>query len=150
MNKILVLIDMQPHFVASQNLQTIDACREQIRYAIDNKWYIFFVQWIGEGNTDHRLTSVTKGYKFTNLIFKDQNDGAVEIMNSVREIGIVNPKFRVCGVNTDACVLQTVNGLAGYGKRGKKVEVVARACHSDYDHAEGIRKMNNVLNVTVI
>ncbi len=149
MNKVLVLIDMQPHFEASQNPLTIEACKDEITNAISKGWYIFLLEWIYEGPTDSRLTRLTDGYELTSSITKDRDDGSDSIMSHVYRLGIVNSKFRVCGVNTDACVLATVHGLAHH-PRGRPVEVVSAACWSDYSHTSGIERMKKFDNVKII
>lgn len=149
MNKVLAVIDMQPHFKASQNIRTILSCQEEIRWAISQKWYIFMVEWIYEGRSDSRLTDLTDPYELTSTIKKDRDDGSDVIMAHVRRLGIINSKFRVCGVNTDACVLATVHGLAHH-PRGRPVEVVSAACWSDYSHINGIDRMKKYDNVSII
>lgn len=150
-NKILVIIDMQHSFSASQHLPTIEACQEEIKKAIKNNEYIFFVEYKGEGATDSRLTDLTKKYSNVYFIQKRADDGSAEIMSKVYSLGIVNSKFRICGVNSDACVKFTVESLAEYGRSGRPCEVVSRACNSDYANNISMMKYFRTLyNVTVV
>lgn len=150
-NKVLLIIDMQETFSASQNIETIEACKKEILQAIEQQEYIFFVEWENEGSTDKRLTSLARGYKKSYYIYKRQDSGAKEIMSKVYSIGIINAKFRVCGVNTDACVKRTVADLADYGRHGRLVEVVGRACNTDWgNNYSALQALSKITNVTVV
>lgn len=150
-NIVLCIIDMQPYFSASQNPLTIEACQLEIIKAIKNGYYIFFVEWEGEGATDNRLTSLTESYSKVHFIFKNQDEGSSVIMRKVYDLGIVNSKFKVCGVNTDACVKTTVIGLAEYGRAGRPVEVISKACNTDWGtNYSALAYISTVNNVKVV
>ena len=135
MNYCLIIIDMQYSFIASRDAKTILACKEEIKSAIKKGWYIFFIEYKGNGKTLKKLTNLTKDYDKVFVIKKNVDDGSSHIMKEVFNLGIVNAKFRVCGVNTSACIEHTVIGLSKWGRCGYKVEVISKAINDEcYDH----------------
>lgn len=53
---IVVVIDMQPLFRASNNSQTLEACKGLIQQAIKDSAYIIIAQYMRNGRTHQRIS----------------------------------------------------------------------------------------------
>lgn len=157
---ILLVIDMQPKFRASNNLRCLNNCAREIRKAIRNGNRIIFVEYNGEGTTHAPLIQLVKkvddyGYLLSyypkySLVGKTDDDGSQEIINHLRSMKRYGPySFIVCGVNTDACVRKTVHGLAA--RRGVTITVVKDACNQPREWSNPpFDKMMNARNVVLV
>lgn len=143
----LIVIDMQPEtFIAARDDGTVQNVIREINQAKQNGAAVLFVEYQFNGETDPRLIDAAKGigaekYK---VIHKRRDDGSDRIIKALEANGWPKDRLLICGVNTDACVLRTVQGLDeklnGYGFNGidvdirkdvAKIEVVWDACNSD-------------------
>jgi len=131
-DRVLCVIDMQIVFTASQHKKTLLSASRQIRHAMQNGWAIVFVEFYGHGKTDYRLVCLTEKYARTSFVTKHNDDGSAEIMAHCHVNNLPNDYFRVCGVNTAACVRSTVRGL----QKKATVEVYGPACN-DGNHGYG-------------
>ena len=128
----LVVVDMCPAFVAAAGV--FDAVSEQIDLAMAKGWAIVFVQSRGKGQTYPQLLQRTNGYgRVYRNALKQDNDGSSEVVFAALERNFSIQRFRVCGVNTWACVYDTVFGLLEIVDFAF-VELVAHACN---DSARG-------------
>jgi nicotinamidase-related amidase len=125
----LVIVDMQPYFRASQHPDTLAAVEREIRSAISNESAIVLLEFEDSGDTDARLMRVLRAYPRLAVKLKTTDDGSAWVTAACREHGFGTKHFRVCGVNTDACVLATVLGLTRRLPHCT-VEVVKDACNS--------------------
>lgn len=124
--KTLVIIDMQPSFSAARDKKTIDGVIEEIKIAKNNS-PVLVLEYVKHSPTDLRikkeLDSISNQVEF---ITKRNDDGSDDIICACDDLEL--PKnFRVCGVNIDACVWETVYGLMCCGHW---VEVVKNACNT--------------------
>ena len=122
----LLVIDMQPHFVASQRKWLIRNVSAEIRAAMKAEHRIVFLEYtqipgrpgvMAKNATDKRLIEVLGDYDNALVIHKQHDDGSVEVAKLLEslngyDLGAIREKIRVVGVNTGACVAQTVNGMA--------------------------------------
>lgn len=104
----LVIIDMQEKFKTPNNPRTIAACEREIEYAINNGYYIVFLEYQGYGPTLPVLVEKTKNYNLVSFISKNFNDGGQEVFNEIKHNSQFLCEIRVCGVNASACVNETV------------------------------------------
>ncbi len=127
---VLVIIDMQPLFESALNLDTIKACRREICIAIKNQCPIIFVECSNSvyGKTIYPLKNLVEDYNQAYFVDKWQNDGSHEIAELIRSIRKNSLKLRVCGVNVDVCLFDTVIGLRE--DFGKEIEIVADATNA--------------------
>lgn len=147
--EVLIIIDMQPsHFSAAKHTSTILNCQKEIKSAIQNNSYIFFIEYELCGPTDLSLTDLTYSYENKYFITKYHDDGAPEIKNKIIELRIKNPLLKLCGVNTDACVKMTAYGLIDLGY---SVNLIKKACHTDLwqYHLPSLEEMKNN-NISII
>ena len=127
--KTLVIVDMQPVFVASKDPNTIIAVTHEIFMAKQNNHAIMLVEYDRSGKTHTGFDEILKGYPHKARISKRDDDGSKEIVKALCRRNFPMQTLRVCGVNSDCCVRDTVIGLIG--KLNKtRVEVVKKACNS--------------------
>jgi hypothetical protein len=70
------------------------------------------------------IYSLANNYNNKGTVIKGQNDGSCEIQEYLEDK--LPDVFRVCGVNTDACVMETVSGLVE--ETESTVQVIRKAC----------------------
>lgn len=127
----LVIVDMQTWFKGARDEQTIDACMRQIGRAIRAQCPIIVLELkpISQcGTTDRRLLAMLKNYIKHTVVLKDKNDGSAEVLAACQRHHFGTRSFRICGVNTHACVQATVSGLASKCCYSQ-LEVVREACN---------------------
>lgn len=119
--KVLIVIDMQTGFNAAGNKETQRAVRRLIEEAVQNKCLVLIVEFgLDEVDSVHGKT-----YKFLleplsdvdcpqgwSIVRKAWVDGSQEICDSLKQYGISNVTFVVCGICTHGCVQETVTGLS--------------------------------------
>lgn len=115
MQKILVIVDMQTKFPAAKHRGTIDGCKKEITAAIAGNIPIFILELKSDndfGPTLPELTDMLKGYENAHIVIKQQNDGSYVLRKKFHDMEL-QPEFQfiVCGINTEACVYETIDGL---------------------------------------
>ena len=153
MSYTLLIVDIQPEFRSAVTKKVKEICKNEIQRAIDTNAGIIFLEYNDSGRTMSGLTRITKGYKKVHIIQKEDNDGSSEVRKAVTRFKLPKRKFRVCGVNTDACVEETVIGLSYSAVRGSNIEVVASGCWSiggHRGHLDGLRQMSKQSYVKVV
>ncbi len=136
----LVVIDMQRRFAAANDAQTREAVAREIRDARAKGWAIVVVEYREPDSGDPQ--DMTHGdlmqwlrrpapYAHCQIVCKQQSDGSAEVITACKQRGFSTESFRCCGVNTDACVLATVEGLV-YAFPTATVTVVRDACNSQW------------------
>jgi len=127
---VLVIVDMQYDFSASSNQRTISEIMRQIDLAKRRKSPIVFLEYKHEGETIEELMDYAlEDYEEVYQIEKEDDDGSLELCWGFAEFDLPFTHLRICGINTDACVADTVRGLIrDYPE--VKVEVVKKGCHS--------------------
>src|SRR5574339_388350 len=143
----LVVVDMQSSFEAANSRRVRENCKREIKRAMDNGAAIIFVEYVGQGPTIPSLVKPTDDYPRTFITRKDDDDGSREVAKVIRDNNLPGKRIKVCGVNTDCCVLETVSGLVNR-LRSANFEVMADACNSDYNHLTGLNDMANMSGVS--
>jgi hypothetical protein len=110
------MIDMQPCYPASEVV--LDEVIREVKRARTNKEWVMILEY-GTGRTYYRITRELQGYRRRLYARKYKNDGAAKVFTAItrrnnnldnKNVGRIE-KIRVCGVNTNACVFDTVNSL---------------------------------------
>ena len=147
---MLVVIDIQPDFDTAAKV--IQPCQAAIRAAEKNNEVITIVEYRNHGWTFPELTNLLYGYERHFPVLKSQDGGGFEVYNSFLRKKLPHPRvIKVCGVNTNACVLETVRGLSKLFYKSS-IRVLSRACNS-YSlscHDFGLEQMKRLSNVTII
>lgn len=89
------------------------------------------------------------GYPFFKYKFKWIDCGSAEVIQSLRELNYNSKKITICGVNTSACVAETVEGLI---QAKYKINVIKKACHDKESHYHNrqMKRWKNYPEVSVI
>lgn len=111
--EVLVVIDMQPGFPASQDAVTQWFVKQEIERAIKLNLPILLVDYDSHemGEIYPEITNLVKGYRLCKPVSKHTTDGSKVVALACIKHGFSTDKMRFCGVNSDACVLETVQGL---------------------------------------
>lgn len=112
---ILVVIDMQPGYPAALDAVTQWFVKQEIQKQLEQNLPVILVEFDAHemGETLQPLRDLLAGYKRLKVVSKSQNDGSKEVIAACRILSGNNSfSLRVCGVNSDACVLETVQGLS--------------------------------------
>ena len=129
---ILVVVDMQPNFVV--NPRTIAAVKREVETARRKDLPIIVLEIPYHRlepdkpypRTYKSIMKLLAGYDKAHVVHKLTEGGSVKLLRKCEAMGYQTSLYRVCGVKTDLCVLQTVKGLL---KRTKaSIEVVKGAC----------------------
>ena len=105
----LVVIDMQYEFSSTAELALAGVCKAIVA-AKKNLNHIIVIEYKGSGDTLPEVKRAIGAYKRVSYRTKKLDDGSKEILDVVRRKKLPR-KFRVCGVNLDACVWDSVLGL---------------------------------------
>ena len=148
----LIIIDMQVGFPASHNEHTLAAVIREIKQAQRIDRPIFLVEvsqdiWPTVGPTHPDILEALRGYDKWWTVEKSGTDGSFALTTPEVECVGDGPaihdhtkcnRLRMVGINTDCCVQATACSLKHLGF---DVEVVADACHSQYNHLWGLEAM---------
>ena len=113
----LIVIDMQEaYYTATRRKGILKAVAREIKDAVKRNALIIFVEYpqCDFPETYKSLTNLTKNYEQCLFAVKDQTDGSEEIVEVACDWGVSLSRFRtirVCGVEANCCVEETVQGL---------------------------------------
>jgi nicotinamidase-related amidase len=141
-----VIIDMQAAFAASSNPNCVIAVAREMIQAMREKAPILIVEYKGSGPTHQGFLDLVKDYPYAARIRKESDGGAREVIRAMKRRGFNTKYLRICGVNTDCCVEETVRGLAQNPLLEKsKIELVKSACNTTsnkYDWRRFVQRPN--------
>jgi len=147
---VLCIIDMQPNGFRNCNLIILPVL-QLVRQAIVDKAFIVIAHYKGCGETHPQIIHELQHYLNKGNVWHNKNDKSKLIQTELLCRQIFVRELRVCGVNTEYCVKDTVHGLA------KKyhwinIKVVENACNgTDRVVAEALHIMRTFYkNVAVI
>jgi nicotinamidase-related amidase len=147
----LVVIDMQPSFTSAKDPDVVASVAREIIEAKSNQASIIFLEYVCCFPTLKGLLNLARGYKNKYRLTKEEDDGSLEILKHVkRHRNRINTKeFRVCGVNTDYCVLETVSGMLNK-LPDSKIKLVKDACGTDGSNKFNWRKFIKHKNLKLV
>jgi hypothetical protein len=149
MSYTLVIVDMQENFDSVLGNVVRANCRREISKAINDNAAILVLEYHCSGETVRDIRSMVDGYRRCWTASKYMDDGSNKVEELVYAHRLAKAHIKVCGVNTDCCVRQTVRGLTSRFPRSK-IDVIADACASSYDHVGGLRSLKKMSNVNVL
>lgn len=125
----LCIIDMQPIFKAMNDV--LAECIDLIQQAIADGAYVIVVQYMypnGQSSSTHQsIRAVLSSYGNRACCWANQNDKSDTITRAVYANNVYTNTFVFCGVNTDACVHDTVNSFSSLHPE-KTIILKDRAC----------------------
>ena len=121
---VLCIIDMQPVGFTNSNL-IIDNVLDLVREAMVNKAFIVIAQYKGCGETHINIINEIQTYPYKEYIWHNKNDKSKPIQEALKNIFV--RQMKVCGVNTEYCVIETVHGLTK--KFHIPIKVIEKACN---------------------
>ncbi len=144
-NYTLLIIDMQPYFDAAyDNKPLFQKIKREIKKAINLNNHIMFVRMTYCGGITRTLRRAVKGYPNVSVIHKDDSDGSNEVLSKLNKTHL-----RVCGVNTDQCVEETICSIAKAYPKRFKIEIIAKGCASDGRHTLALKRMARKRNIKI-
>lgn len=146
---IFLSIDLQRDFSASCKLSVIKAAQEEVMRAIRFNYGIIFLEYglAGFKPTMPEIKSLAKGYSNQITILKKDDDGGHEVLDGATTHKLKLNKVRVCGVNTDMCVHDTVRTLSSLSP---KSEIIIRKDGCNSSKSNDFGKFANYKNVKII
>jgi len=134
MKKTLVIIDMQQGFWTANAKRTIDNVIKQIKLARLTNEYIIIVEYLPHTKYETTRPEIMKaiGNHPYIKVYKYVDDGSKSILAACKLHDYPTDLFRICGVNTNACVRLTIKGLFKKN-RTSKIEIVPAACNGQLD-----------------
>ena len=112
MSYTLVIIDMQPYFPACKKV--VKSVCDYINKAKKYGQPIILVEYYECSDSHKKILEAIGSYGMVYLVSKNQNNGSCEVADALKRNKLPN-NLRVVGVNTSACVKDTVYGLLEYG-----------------------------------
>ncbi len=135
----LIIIDMQCSFKAACHDPTIKAVRREILLARCNVEPIIFLEY-STGTFTHPtlidLLRTPRLYPDFEVWRKSRWSGADVVVDRCRRRGWPMNRFRLCGVETLACVAETAEELTEITPRSR-IEVVRDACNDKVEDQWG-------------
>jgi nicotinamidase-related amidase len=146
---VLCIIDMQPIGFYNSNF-IIENVLNLVREAIANKAFIVIAQFKGCGETHINIINEIHEYPYKEYIWHNKNDKSKPIQEVLKNHNIFVRQIKICGVNTEYCVKDTVHGLAK--KFHIPIKVIENACNgTDRIIEEALHKMRTFYkNVDVL
>lgn len=126
----LVVVDMQIGFHSANNPYTISNVVREIKQARKRKAGIVMVQYENSGCLIRDVERATRNYSNIDFVWKNCNDGWVDVYHSIENNCFDLRNLTVCGVNADACVAETVFSLS-INLPESTIELVEDACNTD-------------------
>lgn len=162
---MLIVIDMQRKFPAAEHV--LGEVIKHIQRARRRSEWILVLEYEGIGHTMRRITDELKGYDKVIRKLKWRDDGSPFVLDALMlgwrsDWGLshltrrIPRTFKVCGVNTGACVYATVLGL---NQMDAKITVLSKACAHYCNiekrlkpsvHRESLRHMKRLKHVKVV
>jgi nicotinamidase-related amidase len=127
-NKILLLIDLQEQFYSSKKESLLKVVKNEINKAKSNNYPIICLRYYGCGDFHKSLLDEIGDYMKKYEISKSEDDGSKEVVELCEKISFTSGEIIVCGVNTDACVKQTVLGLKIKTDSSYDIHIVENGC----------------------
>lgn len=132
----LVIVDVQTMFPAAAKRKVRRAIIQEIEAAKAAQCPVIVVEFEASGVTYKNIRDALSDYPRKARVLKDKDDGSEEVHAVLPKLSL-NRKVRLCGVNTDACVLATAQGLK---RKRYTIEVVVPACaaEDEEEHETGL------------
>lgn len=145
---VLCIIDMQP--VGFENAGFIlKEVLELVKEAILEKAFIVVAQFTRCGETHPDIRQELQNYPYHAFIWHNKKDKSNKIREILISRNLFIRKIKVCGINTEYCVKDTVRGLSK--KFMVPIQVIEKACNGNEKYAaEALDLMRGYKHVEVV
>lgn len=147
-NTALVVIDMQPYFLergSKANSTVVAGVISAIQEARSGDQTIIIVEYKPHllGQTHQDIIQAVSGYNKVITLAKYHNDGSSVIKEELVRQRVTLSELKICGLNTSACLMETINGLQNQMSRDVNFSVLAYACSdsSESDHKKALTRL---------
>lgn len=127
---VLCIIDMQPVGFNNSNL-IIENVLQLVRQAVVDKAFIVIAQFKRCGETHINIKNELHKYSYKEYVWHNKNDKSKPIQEVLNSLSIFVRQMKICGVNTEYCVIETVHGLTK--KFHIPIKVIEKACNGTDD-----------------
>ena len=117
---------MQPTGFSNANF-IIKNVEQLVQRAVLEKAFIVVAQYKGCGETHVHIRRAIKKYPYKEYIWHTKNDKSKPIQEALHRRHIFTRQLKICGVNTEYCIKDTVHGLAK--KFRVPIHVLEQACN---------------------
>jgi nicotinamidase-related amidase len=147
---VLCIIDIQPRGFGNANF-IVGEILKVIQEAIQDKAFIIIAQFYRCGETHEEIRSLLADYAYKEYFWHKKNDKSKPFQEIINKRGIFIREIKVCGINTEYCVKDTVHGLSRKF-HSKSIKVIEKACHgTDRTVETALHKMRTFYrNVNVV
>lgn len=153
-DKILILIDLQTYFEASSYERLLKTVEHEIDKAINENIPIIVINYDMHDNLQSRIKNKLKKCdpKLLYKLIKDQDDGSSKIVPVLNELNFNSGNIYVTGVNTGACVFETVCSLQKYSNNNYNVIIIENGCWAGSPdcHFESVGNMIKYHRIKVV
>lgn len=148
----LIISDVQRCFGSCTDA-LVDAVERQVKLAISRRWNIIVLEYdsCNRGRTDARILKLLESYDPCRWTWWDKgrcNGGGPQVTMSCDDFRYNSAVFRVVGVNTDECNLDTITGILWRFPRSL-IRVIREACNTDSGHDDPWEKYPKVPNLAI-
>jgi len=133
---------MQPSFYHANSSILLKNISWEIKRAIQDKSAIVFVEYKSAGSTLYDLKKLVNNYPMWDLAIKNTDCGAIEVLDTIEKAGYNKRRLRICGVNIECCVKDTIIKLAKLLPE-TKIEVIREACNGNQHDFSWVYKIRN-------
>jgi nicotinamidase-related amidase len=140
----LVIIDMQPGFYCADQPDLIEKVCEEVRQAIDDNSGIVVLEYYQGGKTLRKIADLLDKHHLVDYTVKEMNDGGEDVAEMIDRNYFDESHLRVCGVNTEACVAETVETLSMIYPDAT-IEVIEDACNGHDNSFDWVHSFHNVV-----
>lgn len=145
MKKILVVVDMQEEFDASNNSKLIRGISN-----LCERWSgpIIILEYRGFGKTHIDIVNACRNNHTT--LTKNNDDGSRVIKKHLIKKNLISNKikFYVCGVNSEYCVKDTAFGLSEF--ENSTVNIIKPLCNSLSSYKRSLSWLNKNIDINGI
>lgn len=150
-DSLLLIIDMQEGFPTAGETLTIATLLEELRFAAAYEEPVLSLTYQGFGKLVPALENSLSHYgsrlKLYSVVKVGTDSGAAEVLELLESENLTPERIRVCGVNINFCVKETVEQLAA-ALPGTTLEVLACGCYCE--RGRDFSSFSHLDNVVVV
>ncbi len=157
---VLTIIDMQYKFVPLAYVEFIDKVTRLVKDAIKDNAFIVVAHYgttiVQEKchleSTIWDIMMLLDDYKHKAFVNREHCNKSKVIISAIDKLELKERTIKVCGLYTELCIHDTVNGLAKRLPNGFRIELFLDACfyHSVKGLNEALSNFEEIDNVSVI